>query len=125
MTLSFDELVKSWETPSFAGMIEYSAFRLFTRPSVLVHYFLKQKAKRLTLDEVNRMHIQQTLRHTRGKIHGPGGAAEFLGINPNTLRFKMRKLGIPLKTGKKDILAKPDGLVKSRHSGKNRSPVFL
>ncbi len=34
---------------------------------------------------------------TGGKIHGPGGAGELLGINPNTLRYKMRKLGIPFR----------------------------
>ena len=31
---------------------------------------------------------------TKGKIHGPGGAAELLGINPNTLRGRMGKLDI-------------------------------
>jgi hypothetical protein len=34
---------------------------------------------------------------TGGKIHGPGGAGEMLGINPNTLRSKMRRLGIPFR----------------------------
>ena len=32
-----------------------------------------------------------------GKIHGQGGAGELLGINPNTLRYRMRKLGIPFR----------------------------
>ena len=34
------------------------------------------------------------LARTSGKIEGPGGAAELLGINPHTLRSRMRKLGI-------------------------------
>ena len=34
---------------------------------------------------------------TGGKIHGPGGAGEMLGVNPNTLRYRMRKLGIPFR----------------------------
>ena len=34
---------------------------------------------------------------TNWKIHGEGGAGELLGINPNTLRNRMRKLGIPFK----------------------------
>ena len=34
---------------------------------------------------------------TKGKIHGSGGAAELLGINPNTLRNRMNKLGINYK----------------------------
>jgi transcriptional regulator with GAF, ATPase, and Fis domain len=39
--------------------------------------------------------IQQALHVSRGKVEGPFGAAELLKINPNTLRSKMRKLGIP------------------------------
>jgi hypothetical protein len=31
---------------------------------------------------------------TGGKIHGPGSASEIMGINPNNLRSRMRKLGI-------------------------------
>jgi hypothetical protein len=34
---------------------------------------------------------------TGGNIHGPGGAGELLGVNPNTLRNKMKKLEIPFK----------------------------
>ncbi len=51
----------------------------------------------LDLDSVTRQHIKRVLGITGGKIHGPGGAGELLGINPNTLRYKMRKLGIPFK----------------------------
>jgi transcriptional regulator with GAF, ATPase, and Fis domain len=46
------------------------------------------------LDEVMANHIRQALQVTRGKIHGPHGAAALLGINPSTLRHRMRKLGI-------------------------------
>ena len=46
------------------------------------------------LDEVSRQHIQRVLDKTQGKVHGPGGAAELLGINANTLRNRMNKLGI-------------------------------
>jgi len=38
---------------------------------------------------------------TGGKIHGPGGAGEVLGMNPDTLRYRMRKLGIPFRKRKK------------------------
>ena len=34
------------------------------------------------------------LDRTGGKIHGPGGAAELLGINASTLRNRMKKPGI-------------------------------
>jgi transcriptional regulator with GAF, ATPase, and Fis domain len=46
------------------------------------------------LDDVIRHHIQRILQKTNGKVHGPGGAAELLGINANTLRNRMNKLGI-------------------------------
>ncbi len=50
-----------------------------------------------TLDEVMARHIQNILQQTNGKIHGPGGAADLLGINANTLRNRMSKLGIDYK----------------------------
>jgi transcriptional regulator with GAF, ATPase, and Fis domain len=48
----------------------------------------------LDLDEAMTLHISKVLAMTKGKIHGPGGAAELLGINPNTLRGRMSKLGL-------------------------------
>ncbi len=48
-----------------------------------------------TLDAVTSRHIKEILAKTNGKINGKGGAAEILGINPNTLRNRMKKLGIP------------------------------
>jgi transcriptional regulator with GAF, ATPase, and Fis domain len=47
-----------------------------------------------TLDEAMSNHIKLALNLAEGKIQGPGGAAEILSINPNTLRKRMRKLGI-------------------------------
>jgi transcriptional regulator with GAF, ATPase, and Fis domain len=49
------------------------------------------------LDQANAAHIRQAMNAARGKINGPGGAAELLGIHPNTLRKRMDKLGIPYK----------------------------
>ena len=46
------------------------------------------------LDDVIRQHIQRVLEKTGGKVHGPDGAAELLGVNANTLRNRMNKLGI-------------------------------
>jgi transcriptional regulator with GAF, ATPase, and Fis domain len=37
-------------------------------------------------------HIERALMATHGRIEGRGGAAELLGINPHTLRARMRKL---------------------------------
>jgi transcriptional regulator with GAF, ATPase, and Fis domain len=48
----------------------------------------------LALSDAMIAHIQKALARTNGKIHGTDGAAHLLGINPNTLRSKMKKLGI-------------------------------
>jgi two-component system, NtrC family, response regulator HydG len=39
-------------------------------------------------------HIISALTRSKWKLHGKGGAAELLEINPSTLRSRMRKLGI-------------------------------
>ena len=46
------------------------------------------------LDEMMALHIRRALSNTNGRIHGANGAAELLGINPSTLRSRMKKLGI-------------------------------
>jgi hydrogenase-4 transcriptional activator len=43
-------------------------------------------------------HIEAALIRTRGRIEGPLGAAALLGINPHTLRARMRKLGVAWRT---------------------------
>ncbi len=48
----------------------------------------------LKFDEAMSGHIEKVLKVTKGKISGPGGAAELLGLHPNTLRNKIRRLGI-------------------------------
>lgn len=47
-----------------------------------------------SLKEVEKDYIIKILEITKGKIFGPNGAATRLGINPNTLRSKLDKLGI-------------------------------
>ena len=47
-----------------------------------------------SLDDVMVGHINRALKAAGGKVQGPGGAAELLAINPNTLRKRMRKYGI-------------------------------
>lgn len=46
------------------------------------------------LDELVTDHILRALQLSKGTIHGQHGAAAMLGLNPNTLRSKMEKLGI-------------------------------
>ena len=47
------------------------------------------------LVDVEAGHIRRALEAAQGKVEGKGGAAELLGMNPGTLRHRMRKLGIP------------------------------
>ena len=46
------------------------------------------------LESVIANHVRRVLSQTRGKISGPGGAAERLGMNPSTLRHRIKKLEI-------------------------------
>jgi transcriptional regulator with GAF, ATPase, and Fis domain len=47
-----------------------------------------------TLEAVEREHILRVLHETRWRIEGQRGAAAVLGLNPSTLRFRIRRLGI-------------------------------
>jgi formate hydrogenlyase transcriptional activator len=47
-----------------------------------------------TLAEVEREHILAALKECNWVVSGPKGAATRLGINPSTLQFRIRKLGI-------------------------------
>jgi formate hydrogenlyase transcriptional activator len=47
-----------------------------------------------SLQDVERAHILRVLAETNGIIEGPRGAARILGLHPNTLRFRLQKLGI-------------------------------
>ena len=53
----------------------------------------------ITLEENERMHIRQVVAATGGRIEGADGAAAVLGINPSTLRSRMKKLGITKQRG--------------------------
>jgi DNA-binding NtrC family response regulator len=46
------------------------------------------------LDQTIAQHISRVLEISKGRINGRDGAAELLGINPSTLRNRMKKLGI-------------------------------
>jgi transcriptional regulator with GAF, ATPase, and Fis domain len=47
-----------------------------------------------TLDAVQRSHIERVLRECGWRINGAGNAAFRLGLHPNTLRFRIKKLGV-------------------------------
>ncbi len=48
----------------------------------------------MTYREATQQCIEEALRAAGGKVYGPDGAAEALGLKPTTLQSKMRKLGI-------------------------------
>ena len=75
-----------------------------TGPLTFEHLGLRQPVENLelpgqsehtgSLDEAISRHICRALSETKGKVNGPDGAASVLGINPSTLRNRMKKLGI-------------------------------
>ena len=48
----------------------------------------------LRIDAIEAEHIRHVMELTGGRVEGDRGAAELLGINPATLRHRMRRLGI-------------------------------
>lgn len=48
----------------------------------------------MAIKDLERGHIIKVLAECRWRINGAGGAAEKLGMNPNTLRSRMKKLNI-------------------------------
>ncbi len=53
-----------------------------------------KKAAFKTMEDLQREHILEALRRTKGKVTGPGGAAELLGMNDKTLYSRMMKFDI-------------------------------
>jgi len=60
-----------------------------------------------TLDAVQRCHIERVLRECGGRINGVGNAAVRLGIHPNTLRFRMKKLGVIVPSRRPAVAGRP------------------
>jgi transcriptional regulator with GAF, ATPase, and Fis domain len=53
-----------------------------------------EPSQELTLEGVERDHIVKVLKQTDWVIDGARGAAKILNLHPNTLRSRMKKLGI-------------------------------
>ena len=47
-----------------------------------------------SLESIEQQHILSVLRGANWVIEGPRGAAKILGLHPNTLRSRLKKLGI-------------------------------
>ena len=54
----------------------------------------KQRSQPLSLKEVERRHVLSVLEQTDWVIDGQNGAARTLNVHPNTLRSRLKKLGI-------------------------------
>jgi formate hydrogenlyase transcriptional activator len=52
------------------------------------------ESQQASLEQVERRHILEVLKKTGWIIEGPRGAAKILDLHPNTLRSRMKKLGI-------------------------------
>jgi len=57
------------------------------------HHLPKDKSF-LPLEEFEKKYIKEILKFTKGRIEGPKGAARILDLHPETLRSRMRKLGV-------------------------------
>jgi transcriptional regulator with GAF, ATPase, and Fis domain len=84
------------------GPLTFESFN--TRDLETAPLNISQSGEVEKLDAVLRKHIRFALSTANGKIHGKGGAAELLGINPNTLRNRMINLGIPFQRNKKNTI---------------------
>lgn len=56
--------------------------------------FQENNGKMKSMEEMEKEHIMNALQNCGGKVSGPGGAAEVLQMQPQTLYSKMKKLGI-------------------------------
>jgi PAS domain S-box-containing protein len=76
------------------GQLDTSTVRAAAVDPVAPSVDTPSPAPRGTLRETERREIELALERSGGVIEGPAGAATVLGLNPNTLRSRMKKLGI-------------------------------
>lgn len=67
---------------------------VFDLPSAVTGPGGEEGGKLKTMDEMERDHILTALKASNGKVSGPGGAAELLGLPAQTLYSKIKRLGI-------------------------------
>jgi len=66
----------------------------FDLPSGNSGHLEKTSGKMRSMEEMEKEHIMNALQICGGKVSGPGGAAELLKMQSQTLYSKMKKLGI-------------------------------
>ncbi len=92
------------ELSVLAGRIASRVGRFLERQGLL-----ERDAERASLEDVERAHIERVLDRTRWVIEGKQGAAALLGLNPSTLRGRMRKLGIGISNAIEQVLCDQSG----------------
>ena len=68
--------------------INFSGLQTITNEALTV------QEQSMSLEDVERSHIEKVLTMTHWRVNGPKGAASILGLKPSTLFFRMKKLGI-------------------------------
>jgi transcriptional regulator with GAF, ATPase, and Fis domain len=94
--ISRDSTITRDDSPTFYEVLPDHSSPQDERNSNSLTHALPTKPNAVTksLDDAIRDHIVSALKETSGRIEGKYGAAIRLGINPHTLRAKMRKLKI-------------------------------
>jgi formate hydrogenlyase transcriptional activator len=101
------EMLQAYEWPGNVRELENVIERAMIRSSgdtLVLYEALNNRSSQSpletgsTLDVVERRHIQDVLRTCNWRINGEGNAAAKLGLHPNTLRFRMKKLAIARPT---------------------------
>jgi DNA-binding NtrC family response regulator len=82
----------SSDEPTFYEVIPESAIPMAQHPRTIAE--TTEVGPVDSLDSAIVRHIERALATTSGQVEGVRGAAQLLGINPHTLRAKMRKLAI-------------------------------
>jgi transcriptional regulator with GAF, ATPase, and Fis domain len=67
-------------------------------PVIYKHNVKEERDYSKTLAEMEKEYIVEVLKRCNGKVFGPGGAAEVLGLRVSTLNSRMKKLGIRKET---------------------------
>lgn len=68
--------------------INFSGLQTIANEALAVH------EQSMSLEDVERSHIEKVLTMTHWRVNGPKGAASILGLKPSTLFFRIKKLGI-------------------------------
>jgi transcriptional regulator with GAF, ATPase, and Fis domain len=85
---------RSLELAAALGVAAIAMPRPVVETAPLPPFMGARRGKIATLNDAMRSHIEMALRATHGRVEGSRGAARLLGINPHTLRARMRKLKI-------------------------------